>query len=124
MVDRLDPPQFAGEPVPSPSPWAALLPGLDSTVMGWRERHWYLGDRWDGLFDRNGNAGPSIWWCGRVVGGWGQRPDGSVVYLLTEDLGSDGEKQVSERARALEAWLGGVRVTPRFPTPLFRELSR
>ena len=112
------------EPVPSPSPWAALLPGLDSTVMGWRERHWYLGDRWDGLFDRNGNAGPTIWWCGRVVGGWGQQPDGSVVYRLTEDLGSDGDTQVSERARTLEAWLGGVRVTPRFPTPLFRDLSR
>ncbi len=67
------------EPVPSPAPWAAFLPALDPTVMGYRERHWYLGERWEGLFDRNGNAGPTIWWCGRVVGGWGQRPDGSVV---------------------------------------------
>ncbi len=112
------------EPVPSPGRWAALLPGLDSTVMGWRERHWYLGDRWDGLFDRNGNAGPTVWWCGHVVGGWGQRPDGRVVYRLTEDIGADGKAAVAERAQALEAWLSGVRVTPRFPTPLFRELSR
>ena len=117
MADDLD-------PVPSPGRWAALLPGLDSTVMGWRERHWYLGDRWDGLFDRNGNAGPTVWWCGRVVGGWGQRPDGSVVHRLTEDIGADGKAAVARRARALEVWLSGVRVTPRFPTPLFRELSR
>ena len=112
------------QPVASPSPWAALLPGLDSTIMGWRERHWYIGDRWEGLFDRNGNAGPTVWWCGRVVGGWGQRPDGSVVYRLKEDIGREGESAVSERAQALESWLSGVRVTPRFPTPLFRELSK
>ena len=112
------------EPLDSPAPWATLLPGLDPTVMGWRERRWYLGDRWEGLFDRNGNAGPTIWWCGRVVGGWGQRPDGAVVHRLTEDIGADGEAAVAARAEALEAWLSGVRVTPRFPNPLFRELSR
>ena len=112
------------EPLSSPGPWAAFLPGLDSTVMGWRERDWYLGDRWDGLFDRNGNAGPTIWWCGRVVGGWGQRPDGEVAYRLTADIGKEGEAAVAERAHALEEWLSGVRVTPRFPNPLYRELSR
>jgi len=117
MADDLD-------PVPSPAPWAALLPGLDSTVMGWRERHWYLGDRWDGLFDRNGNAGPTVWWCGRVVGGWGQTPDGSVAYRLTEDVGSDAELAIAERAEVLETWLSGVRVTPRFANPMYRELSR
>jgi len=111
------------EPVPPPAPWAALLPGLDPTVMGWRDRHWYLGDRWEGLFDRNGNAGPTVWWCGRVVGGWGQRPDGAVVYRLTEDIGAEGRAAVTERAADLEVWLSGVRVTPRFPTPLYRELS-
>ena len=112
------------EPVPSPPPWAAFLPALDPTVMGWRERLWYLGERWDGLFDRNGNAGPTIWWCGQVVGGWGQRPNGRVVYRLTKDIGEDAKTQVAERAQALEFWLGGTRVIPRFPTPLFRELSR
>ena len=111
------------EPVPTPAPWVAFLPGLDSTVMGWRERQWYLGDSWDGLFDRNGNAGPTVWWCGRVVGGWGQRPDGEVVYRLKEDIGADGEAAVAARAQQLECWLSGVRVIPRFPTPLFRELS-
>jgi hypothetical protein len=111
------------EPVPSLGPWVAFLPGLDSTIMGWRERQWYLGDRWEGLYDRNGNAGPSVWWCGRVVGGWGQRSDGTVSYRLTEDIGAAGEAAVENRAETLETWLSGVRVIPRFPNPLFRELS-
>ncbi len=117
MADDLDAPT-------SVAPWAAFLPGLDPTIMGWRERRWYLGDRWESLFDRNGNAGPTVWWCGRVVGGWGQRRDGSVVYRLTEDIGADAEAAISERAEALEEWLSGVRVTPRFANPLYRELSR
>src|SRR5205085_2690717 len=31
------------EPLPSGEPWAALLPALDPTVMGWSGRGWYLG---------------------------------------------------------------------------------
>ena len=112
------------EPFPTCAPWAALLPGLDPTVMGWRERAFYLGDRWEGLFDRNGNAGPTVWWCGRVVGGWGQRPDGEVVCRLTEDTGAEGRAAIEERASELGSWLSGVRVTPRFANPLYRELSR
>ncbi len=57
---------------PSVEPWAALLPGLDPTVMGWADRDWYLGPHGAELFDRNGNAGPTAWWDGRVVGGWHQ----------------------------------------------------
>ena len=30
------------DPVDEPEPWVALLPGLDPTVMGWKERGWYL----------------------------------------------------------------------------------
>ena len=63
------------DPVPLRSPeWVALLPALDPTVMGWKERSWYLGDHQERLFDRNGNAGPTVWADGRVVGGWAQRP--------------------------------------------------
>ena len=65
-------------PVPSPDePWAALLPGLDPTAMGWQQRDWYLapGLR-PRLFDGSGNVGPTVWWNGRVIGGWAQRPDG------------------------------------------------
>ncbi|MGZ8593254.1 MAG: winged helix DNA-binding domain-containing protein, partial [Actinomycetota bacterium] len=52
--------------------WVALLPSLDPTVMGWKGRAWYLGDHASELFDRNGNAGPTVWANGRVVGGWMQ----------------------------------------------------
>ena len=47
------------EPVPAPPPWAALLPGLDVTTMGWTDRDWYLGEHRGQVFDSNGNAGPT-----------------------------------------------------------------
>ena len=46
------------------SPAAALLPTLDPTTMGWKERDWYLGPHASVLFDSNGNAGPTVWWDG------------------------------------------------------------
>ncbi|HEY6493788.1 MAG TPA: winged helix DNA-binding domain-containing protein [Trebonia sp.] len=104
-------------------PAAALLPALDPTPMGWQSRGWYLGPHAPALFDRTGNIGPSVWWTGRVVGGWAQRASGEVVYRLLEDIGADGAAAVAAEAAALEAWLGPARVTPRFRTPLERELS-
>ena len=106
-----------------PAPAAALLPALDPTPMGWQARSWFLGEHAPPLFDRTGNIGPSVWWAGRVVGGWAQRPSGEVVCRLLEDIGADGEAAVTAEAGALEAWLGTGRVTPRFRTPLERELS-
>ena len=110
-------------PVPEPEPWAALLPALDSTVMGWSAREWFLGAHRPALFDTNGNAGPTIWWGGRVVGGWGQRNDGEVVVRLLEDVGAEGKTAVGAAAERVGAWLGGVRITPRFRTPLEKEFS-
>ncbi len=57
-------------------PAAALLPALDPTPMGWQARDWYLGPHRAALFDRTGNIGPTVWWEGRVVGGWAQRASG------------------------------------------------
>ena len=111
------------EPEPREEPAAALLPALDPTTMGWKERAWYLGPHASSLFDRNGNAGPTVWWEGRVVGGWAQRPDGEIAYRLLEDFGEDAERAVASEAERLAAWLGDVRVTPRFRTPLERELA-
>ena len=75
------------------------------------------------LFDRTGNIGPTVWWEGRVVGGWAQRASGEIVLRLLEDIGADGAAAVSGQAARLEAWLGANRATPRFRTPLERELS-
>jgi putative protein-(glutamine-N5) methyltransferase len=106
----------------APAPAAALLPALDPTPMGWQARDWYLGPHGPELFDRTGNIGPTVWWEGRIVGGWAQRATGEVVYRLLEDIGSDAAAAVSAEAARLGAWLGPARVTPRFRTPLERSL--
>jgi hypothetical protein len=116
LADDLD---FPGGAPPS----AALLPALDPTPMGWQSRSWYLGPHAPTLFDRTGNIGPTVWWQGRVAGGWAQRASGEVVYRLLEDIGADGAAAVEAAAASLAAWLGASRVTPRFRTPLERELS-
>jgi hypothetical protein len=111
------------DPEPAVAPVAVLLPALDPTVMGWRSRDWYLGAHRAALFDRNGNAGPTVWWDGRVVGGWAVRPDGTVAHRLLEGAGAEAARAVDEAAADLETWLDGTRFTPRFRTPLERELS-
>lgn len=111
------------DPIAAPEPWAALLPALDPTVMGWTARHWYLGGHGPRLFDRSGNAGPTVWWDGRIVGGWAHRADGEIAYRLFEDVGADAVAAVEGAAGALAEWLGPVRVKARFPTPLERELQ-
>jgi hypothetical protein len=110
-------------PLRAPGPWVALLPALDPTVMGWKARDWYLGEHGARLFDTNGNAGPTIWSDGRVVGGWAQRADGEVVVQLLEDAGRGVAAAVDAAAARLGEWLGPVRVIPRFPSPLHRTLA-
>lgn len=104
--------------------WAALLPALDPTAMGWRHRDWYLdGGHVCQLFDTNGNIGPSVWWNGRIVGGWAQRPDGEIVTeLLTPGLGRSARAAVGAQAERLAAFFGDVRIRPSFRTPLERRL--
>jgi hypothetical protein len=106
-----------------PAPWVALLPALDPTPMGWAGRDWYLGDHRAALFDRSGNIGPTVWCDGRVVGGWTQRPGGEVVWRLLEDVGAEATTAVEAAVARLQGWLGTVPVTPRFRTPLERELA-
>jgi Winged helix DNA-binding domain len=110
------------DPTPAPDPWVALLPSLDATTMGWKERDWYLGDHQPALFDTNGNAGPTIWADGRIVGGWAPRPGGEVVTKLLEDVGREASLAIDAEAARLTEWLQAVRVVPRFATPLYKEL--
>ena len=111
------------EPTPAPEPAVALLPGLDPTTMGWKDRGWFLGGHAEALFDTNGNAGPTIWWDGRVVGGWAQRGTGEVVTHFLEDVGAEVVAAAEAEADRLRAWLGPARVAPRFRTPLERRLT-
>ncbi|CAN5819812.1 winged helix DNA-binding domain-containing protein [soil metagenome] len=101
----------------------ALLPGLDSTPMGWKQRDWYLGDHGGSLFDRNGNVGPTVWVDGRIVGGWAQEPGGQVVWEALEALPPGTTRAIDAEAGELSEWLDGTVVTPRFRTSLERRLS-
>jgi hypothetical protein len=103
---------------PEVAPFAALVPGLDVTTMGWFDRDWYLGEHRAQVFDRNGNAGPTAWWDGRVVGGWYQDDATHVHVQFLEDPGRDARKALTRRAAELTSWLDGVRIKPRFPSPL------
>jgi hypothetical protein len=110
------------EPVEVPAPWVALLPALDPTTMGWKARAWYLGEHGPRLFDRNGNAGPTVWCDGRVVGGWAQRATGEVAVELFDDVGAEASAAVAREAEAVERWMKPVTVRTRFPTPVEKEL--
>jgi hypothetical protein len=101
------------DPIDAPQPWVALLPGLDSTTMGWKLRDFYLGPHADRLFDDVGNAGPTVWVDGRIVGGWTQLEDGSVAYELFEDLGRERQVELEEEAGRLTEMLASVRLKPR-----------
>jgi hypothetical protein len=112
------------EAQPALAPWAALLPALDPTAMGWRERAWFVGEHTAALFDRSGNIGPTAWWDGRIVGGWAQRQDGEIAVRLLEDVGTEAAAAIAAQAERLQEWIGpGARITPRFRTPLERELA-
>jgi hypothetical protein len=102
---------------PEPGPWVALLPVLDATTMGWKDREWYLGPHRAALFDSAGNAGPTIWVDGRIVGGWAQRPSGEIAVRLLEKLDAETARMIDAEAARLAAWLGPTRITWPFPLP-------
>ena len=107
------------------SQWIAFLPGLDPTTMGWKERSWYLGDLATfgaSVFDRNGNAGPTIWVDGRVVGGWAQRKSGEISYRLLTDVPPKRAKAIAAEADRLRGLIGEARVNVRFPAPMQKDL--
>jgi len=106
-------------------PWIAFLPALDSTTMGWKSRAWYLGDlaKFGGaVFDTNGNAGPTIWVDGRVVGGWAQRKSGEIAFKLLVDVPAKRVNAISVEAERLRDLIGEARVNVRFPAPMQKEL--
>jgi len=111
-----DPALTVAEESSAAEPWAALLPVLDPTVMGWKERAFYLGPHGPMLFDSNGNAGTTAWWDGRVVGCWVQDPDGVVVLSILEDVGSQARAALGAEAARLTAWLDGHRVSTVYPS--------
>lgn len=99
-------------PVPVPEPWVALLPTLDPTTMGWKERGFYLDPALAPLlFDSVGNAGTTAWVDGRIVGCWVQDDDGRVRPVVTVDLPADARSALDAEAERLTGWLDGVVIT-------------
>lgn len=112
------------QPTQGVDPWIALLPALDPTTMGWKDRHWYLDDDIAArVFDRNGNAGPTIWADGRVIGGWVQRRDGEIALELLRDVSRDHRVLLDAEVERLTTVVGDARFTVRFPTPSSRDLA-
>jgi hypothetical protein len=108
------------DPVADPGPWAALLPSLDPSTMGWKGRAFHLGDHVDKVFDRNGNGGPTAWWRGRIVGVWCQQPDGRVEVVLAEDVPRAAKRALDAKAEELTVWLDGDVVRSIYLSPLAR----
>jgi hypothetical protein len=109
--------------VEPPEHQVTLLPSLDPTIMGWKERDWYLNGYADVLFDRNGNAGPTIVADGRVIGAWAQTADGTIATKLLERVDRATVRRVQGERERLAEWLGTSRIVPRFRTPIDKELT-
>lgn len=104
-----------------PGDWAALVPAMDPTVMGWKGRDFYLDPaQRSEFFDVNGNAGQLAWWRGRIVGGWGQREDGSVVVVPLGELPRAATAALDVEATRLSEWLDGDRVSSIYQCGLVR----
>ena len=112
------------DPEPMSEPWAALLPVLDPTVMGWKDRRFFLGELAGQLFDSNGNAGTTAWWDGRIVGCWVQDPAGEVRVVLLENVGSAAIDALNVEANRLTEWLAGVRVSTVYPSPAMKAATK
>jgi hypothetical protein len=109
-------------PLAPVEPWVAVLPGLDPTIMGWKQREWYLPSTSLEVFDGVGNGGPSLWVDGRVVGGWAQTKDGSIHVHYFERVGADRRREIDQRIDELKSWIGDTRFTVRFPGDIHARL--
>ncbi len=102
-------------------PQAVLLPELDPTTMGFKERAFYLGDHGPEIFDSVGNGGQTAWWDGRIVGGWYRRDDNSIAIHPLEPLPADARRKLDERAEELAAWLGDGSMKIGYAAPYMRK---
>jgi len=106
------------------SPYVFFLPALDPYIMGYQGRRRFLNSEHRAkVFDRAGNAQPTVWVDGRAVGAWGQSQDGSVIYRLFEPVSDEAQELLASEARRLEIFLDGEVIRPRSQTPFTRALG-
>jgi hypothetical protein len=112
---------------PPQAPFVFFLPSLDPYIMGYRDRSRFLAqEHFKKVFDRAGNALPTVWVNGRTVGAWDQREDdGSVITGLFEPVSEVGRGLLAGQARRLGDFLGDTFIKPAFfHTPFTRDLQR
>ena len=104
-------------------PWVALLPTLDPTTMGWRERAFYLDPAHTPyLFDSAGNAGTTVWVDGRIVGCWVQDEEERVRLILVEEISRDARRLLDAEASRLDEFLRGAHITNVFASPQMKQM--
>ena len=107
------------DPEPPAGPWAALLPALDPTTMGWKDRDFYLApDFASAIFDWAGNCGTTAWWDGRIVGAYVQDEAGRIKLIAPRDPGPAGRAALQAEAGRLGDWLDGEKVSALYKSPL------
>jgi len=105
------------------TPTATLLPALDPTPMGWKNRDWMFGIDPSLVFDHAGNIGPTLWWDGEIIGSWAITPDGVLRTRIVADRGAEAQAAIGHAASRLHARLNGAVITPAIRTPLEQALS-
>jgi hypothetical protein len=110
------------DPSPEPEPWVAVLPGLDPSTMGWKQREWYLPDAAADCFDSNGNGGPTLWVDGRIVGAWAQTREGQIHTHYFEKVAATRRREIDGRISEIKAMIGPTRFTVRFPGEIHARL--
>lgn len=90
-----------------------LAPGLQEVVFPHNVTHWHPPDGVDpgpGPHPgarASGEARPTVWYGGRVVGRWEER-DGDVVLQLHADIGAEGAAAVEAERRRLAAFVAAT----------------
>jgi len=103
---------------PEHEPWVALLPTLDPTTMGWRQRDFYLeAEHAPYLFDRAGNGGTTVWVNGRIVGCWVQDDRQRVLPILLSQVSRDQRRLLDREVTRLDEFVGGQHLHNVFASP-------
>jgi len=103
---------------PEHEPWVALLPTLDPTTMGWRQRDFYLeAEHTPYLFDRAGNGGTTVWVNGRIVGCWVQDERQRVLPILLGEASRDQRRLLDIEFARLDEFVGGEHIHNVFASP-------